>query len=139
MGWKWSCNWKISDPARGADCLDYIIKDVSTLEPKPLFVRARRNNRNPLVKLRPFYSWKDPGKSSDLPKTIHYFMKVFLESPLHFLEKKAVWKQCKAKSEQVLGRSYALVLISYLSVWILWACDYQNTTPRGVPTAQGTN
>lgn len=52
-----------------------------------LAVRAGRSNKNPLVKLHPFYSWKDPGKSSDLPKATHEFLKVFLENLLHFKEK----------------------------------------------------
>lgn len=55
-GWIWRCRWEISDPAREADCSDYIIKDASTSEPKPLAVRSTRNNRDPLIKLRSFYS-----------------------------------------------------------------------------------
>lgn len=72
-------------------------------------MRAGKSNRNPLVKRHPFYSWEDPGKSSDLPKATHEFLKVCLENLFHFKEKtntkplETVKKQCQVKSKH-MGR-----------------------------------
>ena len=47
------------------------------------------------------------------------------------------WKQGKATSEQVLGKSCGWVLVSHFSVWILWGCECHKTELKGAPTAQG--
>lgn len=70
-----------------------------------LAVRAGWSNKNPLVKLNSFYSWEDPGKSSDLPKATYEFLKAFLENLLHFKKTNTkpleTVKQCQVKSKHM--------------------------------------